>query len=203
MNYFLIKLKTITMKKSALLFSVIFFAALFMSSCAHRNITIEKRHYGNGYYVHTTGKIHHDKTVKSETAIAIQENQTTEEKAEIVSNKKEEAAPVVAISSASSEKKTAKTKHATTKEAIAEPIRVIEKNSTETAATKSVQQVSKTKSVPAADDVDLVLIIILCFLLPPLAVYLSEGLTTNFWIDLILTLLLFIPGIIFALIVCL
>ncbi len=192
------------MKKSALLFSVIFFAALFLSSCAHRNITIEKRHYGNGYYVHTTGKIHHDKTVKSETAIAIQENQAPEEKAEVVRSKKEEAAPVAVSTSASSEKKSAKTKHSTAKEVIAEPVRVIEKNTTETAATEPVRQIGKKKSTPStAGEVDMVLIIILCFLLPPLAVYLSEGITTNFWIDLILTLLFFIPGIIFALIVCL
>ena len=46
---------------------------------------------------------------------------------------------------------------------------------------------------------DEVLLVILAILLPPLAVYLLEGLTTNFWIDLILTLFFWLPGIIFAL----
>ncbi len=191
------------MKKSALLFSLIFFAALFLSSCAHRNITIEKRHYGNGYYVHTTGKIHHDKTVKSEDAVALQENQAMEEKAGVSISKNEEVAKVT-TPAGSSEKKNGKTKHATAKEVVAEPIRAIEKNTAASAPLEPVQQVGKKKSTPsAADDVDMVLIVILCFLLPPLAVYLSEGLTTNFWIDVILTILFFLPGIIFALIVCL
>jgi len=49
---------------------------------------------------------------------------------------------------------------------------------------------------PAEDEV---LLVILAILLPPLAVYLLEGVTTNFWIDLILTLFFWLPGIIFAL----
>ncbi len=49
-----------------------------------------------------------------------------------------------------------------------------------------------------------VLLIVLAILLPPLAVYLHEGVINNkFWIDLLLTLLLFLPGIIYALIVIL
>jgi len=48
------------------------------------------------------------------------------------------------------------------------------------------------------------LLVILAILLPPLAVYLHEGeINTKFWIDLILTLLFFIPGVIYALIVVL
>ncbi|MDQ3110767.1 MAG: YqaE/Pmp3 family membrane protein [Bacteroidota bacterium] len=51
-------------------------------------------------------------------------------------------------------------------------------------------------------DVSAVLLVILCILLPPLAVFLVDGIGLNFWLDLILTLLFFLPGIIFALIVC-
>ncbi|MEZ4800109.1 MAG: YqaE/Pmp3 family membrane protein [Flavobacteriales bacterium] len=44
------------------------------------------------------------------------------------------------------------------------------------------------------------LLVIIALLLPPLAVYLSEGaINTNFWISLILTLLFWVPGVIFAL----
>ncbi len=49
-----------------------------------------------------------------------------------------------------------------------------------------------------------VLLVILAIILPPLAVYLHEGTINNkFWIDLILTLLFFLPGIIYALVVVL
>ena len=48
------------------------------------------------------------------------------------------------------------------------------------------------------------LLVILAILLPPLAVYLHEGVINNkFWISLILTLLFWIPGVIYALIVVL
>jgi uncharacterized membrane protein YqaE (UPF0057 family) len=48
------------------------------------------------------------------------------------------------------------------------------------------------------------LLVILAILLPPLAVYLHQGEINNkFWIDLLLTLLFFIPGVIYALIVIL
>lgn len=48
------------------------------------------------------------------------------------------------------------------------------------------------------------LLVILAILLPPLAVYLHEGTINNrFWISLILTLLFWLPGVIYALIVVL
>jgi uncharacterized membrane protein YqaE (UPF0057 family) len=44
-----------------------------------------------------------------------------------------------------------------------------------------------------------VLKIILAIFLPPVAAYLQVGLTTHFWINLVLTLLFFLPGVIHAL----
>lgn len=41
--------------------------------------------------------------------------------------------------------------------------------------------------------------IILAILLPPLGVLVQEGLNANFWISVLLTILGYIPGIIFAL----
>ena len=43
--------------------------------------------------------------------------------------------------------------------------------------------------------------IILAVLLPPLAVFLHDGIGTSFWISIILTLLFWVPGIIYALLV--
>jgi uncharacterized membrane protein YqaE (UPF0057 family) len=45
------------------------------------------------------------------------------------------------------------------------------------------------------------LLIILAILLPPLAVFLKKGLDTMFWISLLLTILFWFPGVIFALLV--
>lgn len=53
-------------------------------------------------------------------------------------------------------------------------------------------------------DTNTLLLVILAILLPPLAVYLYEGeINTRFWISLILTLLFWLPGIIYALVIIL
>jgi uncharacterized membrane protein YqaE (UPF0057 family) len=47
-----------------------------------------------------------------------------------------------------------------------------------------------------------ILLVVLAILLPPLAVYLHQGeINTKFWISLLLTILFWVPGIIYALLV--
>ncbi|MBA4258349.1 MAG: YqaE/Pmp3 family membrane protein [Chitinophaga sp.] len=59
----------------------------------------------------------------------------------------------------------------------------------------------KANKASATPSNDKVLLAILAILLPPLAVYLHEGTTnTTFWISVLLTLLFWIPGVIYALI---
>lgn len=45
--------------------------------------------------------------------------------------------------------------------------------------------------------------LVLALLLPPLAVFLQEGASRRFWIDCVLTLLGWVPGVLFALYVLL
>ena len=60
----------------------------------------------------------------------------------------------------------------------------------------------KKKGMDADDRT--ILLVILAILLPPLAVYLHQGTINNkFWISLILTLLFWAPGVIYALLVVL
>lgn len=74
---------------------------------------------------------------------------------------------------------------------------------------QSVQSASKFQQVKQAakrffhpqEDVPFWLLIVLCILLPPLAVFLKFGIGTEFWISLILTLIFWLPGVIYALIV--
>ncbi|MFY0652262.1 MAG: YqaE/Pmp3 family membrane protein [Cyclobacteriaceae bacterium] len=49
----------------------------------------------------------------------------------------------------------------------------------------------------------MILKIILAILLPPIAVFLDKGIGKHFWINLILTIFFFVPGIIHALLVVL
>lgn len=53
-------------------------------------------------------------------------------------------------------------------------------------------------------DTNTLLLVILGILLPPLAVYLYEGeINSRFWIDLLLTLIFWLPGVIYALVLIL
>lgn len=54
---------------------------------------------------------------------------------------------------------------------------------------------------PIAPDDDTILLVVLCFLIPPLAVYLKyDEIGKPFWVNVILTLLCGLPGVIHALI---
>lgn len=61
---------------------------------------------------------------------------------------------------------------------------------------------AEKKTGKSKRETDQTLLIILCILLPPLAVYLKEDeINTKFWLSILLTLLFWIPGIIYALLV--
>lgn len=69
-------------------------------------------------------------------------------------------------------------------------------------AKKLLKEYKADKRAGRAADTDIVLLAILAILLPPLAVYLKEGeVNSRFWISVILTLLFWVPGIIFAMLV--
>jgi uncharacterized membrane protein YqaE (UPF0057 family) len=50
-------------------------------------------------------------------------------------------------------------------------------------------------------DTDTLLLVIIALFIPPLAVGLYEGITSRFWISLLLTILFFLPGLIYAILV--
>jgi uncharacterized membrane protein YqaE (UPF0057 family) len=67
---------------------------------------------------------------------------------------------------------------------------------------KAVKELKEAKKAGAEPETNTILLAILAILLPPLAVYLHQGeINTKFWISLILTLLFFLPGVIYALLV--
>jgi len=69
---------------------------------------------------------------------------------------------------------------------------------------KEIKAFKEAKKAGKAPSTNTLLLVILAILLPPLAVYLHEGeINSRFWIALILTLLFWLPGVIYALIVIL
>jgi uncharacterized membrane protein YqaE (UPF0057 family) len=68
----------------------------------------------------------------------------------------------------------------------------------------AIKEYKKQKKAGDEPSTNQLLMVILCILLPPLAVYLHEGeVNTKFWISVLLTLLFWLPGIIYALVVVL
>ena len=71
-------------------------------------------------------------------------------------------------------------------------------------AKKVLKEYKAEKRAGREAETSLLLLVILAILLPPLAVYLKEGeINSRFWVSLILTLLFWIPGVVFALLVVL
>ena len=69
---------------------------------------------------------------------------------------------------------------------------------------KELKVFKAAKKAGNAPSTNTVLLVILAILLPPLAVYLHEGvINKRFWISLLLTLLFFVPGVIYALVIIL
>jgi uncharacterized membrane protein YqaE (UPF0057 family) len=67
-----------------------------------------------------------------------------------------------------------------------------------------IKEYKAAKKAGSETGTSTVLLAILAILLPPLAVYLKEGIISGkFWLSLVLTLLFWIPGVIYALIVVL
>lgn len=71
-------------------------------------------------------------------------------------------------------------------------------------AKSEIKKFKAEKKAGSEPSTNQLLLIILAIILPPLAVYLHEGVINGkFWLDLVLTLLFFIPGVVYALIVVL
>lgn len=105
-----------------------------------------------------------------------------------------------------SDKGAATTENSKVNDALAEfrSLKKSEKKARVKEARKAIKQFKADKKAGKASDDETVLLVILSILLPPLAVYLKEdAITSHFWIDLILTLIFWIPGVIFALLVVL
>jgi uncharacterized membrane protein YqaE (UPF0057 family) len=69
-----------------------------------------------------------------------------------------------------------------------------EKTVASTKNNKEVKKFGSKKTNPVDEDVMLIILVILAILIPPLAVFIYEGATNRFWIDLVLAILGFGVG---------
>jgi uncharacterized membrane protein YqaE (UPF0057 family) len=173
--------------------------ALIYSSC-----TVEKRHYMSGYHVewnHKAPKIGGEGNTKNviEETLQVAENeekstiQLDEIRSEEILNSTTPTPTIIDIpskhkphTSAQVEKKTVEKNQA------------IVENAKEKISPRIINTTSETQSIShqANSETDLVLLVILAILLPPLAVYLHEGTWNNVcWLNLVLTLFFWLGAI--------
>lgn len=194
--------------KIKLMLSLSLIVTLILGSCASSNeVTgggfLQKRKYTNGVYFKNNGNLKgttaknedeeldifkseerkSKKYITSTTAVSENTNEIEEMFAEetVESTTELESSHVsdaVVIDESTVTLSNTSTEQANTTKARVEEKQIATKNSTK-----------KKSSKAPAGDVELILLVILALIIPPLAVFIYEGATQRFWIDLILAIL--------------
>lgn len=192
------------MKKLTLLFTIA--AAIFISSCStEKNVAFTKRRYMNGRYVEKSADVARvENKAEYKQIVPTKENSFVNVEKNTVSaqlvDKKAEAVKVSLSAKLNTIRTINKAYAAVSKNADAKStfgFTAFDKN-----FARDINNILNSSDTKKGADDDMILLIILAIFIPPLAVYLKEdAITKTFWVNLILTLLCGIPGIIHALIV--
>lgn len=174
-------------------------------SLIYTSCSIEKRHHLNGYYISWNNKAEKATEQKTERKDAVtiapvateNTNTVTEQNSVVTENTVAPQNTQTAVAPSSKEVRS------TVKNIVAD----VKKSDVQQAAPAVIKQAQKSNTGNAATpagDTDPVLLIILAILIPPLAMYLYEGSwTSRCTVNLILTLLCGLPGMIHALVIIL
>ncbi len=218
------------MKKLSLLFTLVTITSLLLSSCSRlENISVTKRQHRSGYYVDLgsrkdVNKNKNSKPAKRENVEAAKNTDTsmpieaasdtvstpsnTAENSNTISSAKErtETTPSGLVKLAEKKKQVAKEKtdnlYASTNE-ISENKEIVISQEVKKRSRSFSKVLDILKAPSSNEDVPFWALILFAIILPPLAVYLKFGIGTEFWISILLTLLFWIPGVIYALILIL
>lgn len=189
------------MKKLTLLLAII---GIVFSSC-NGKYTIAKRKYNKGFYVsRNTGTTTKPEAVDKNTVSKTKTQEVIE--TEVVAKKESNALSIVPTATSEQSVKSMESKALITKsENPKVTSTLLASKAPISAPEKSFKKIDINKNAATAkkgSDHE-ILLIILCIFIPPLAVFIFEdSITTNFWVDLILTILGWLPGMIFAFLVC-
>jgi uncharacterized membrane protein YqaE (UPF0057 family) len=192
------------MKKPFTPFILLAFTGILVSSCGNfTKLSLTKRHYRPGYFVDIVGSKHSSPIIAtrmpvrsipqiSSSIVAKPESYTTPHAMVVISEKLYRSG-----------KTTTTTVMQTTKHELINPFitspNFILLNTKRISDSKSEGGGHHERNV----NTSFVIVVLCAIFLPPIGVALMYGIHDYFWIDLILTLLFFFPGMIFALIVVL
>jgi len=193
---------------------------LFLSACSTSdNFSAMKRKYRPGYYVEFGGNKKAQPAIDNNKETPVTSNHKKEETATaetLVNTEKKETTTYPLTASNSDKAYIVPTSRdhgskltATAKKVSKEQSQASVKSSKfeKIIANKLTKKIKRERSSSNDDDTLLIIEIILCFFpfINLIAIFLKDGkqITMNFWIDLILDFLFFLPGIVFALLVVL
>lgn len=189
------------LRKKITLAAIIGFGAI-LTSCS-TTIDIAKKRHSKGYYVSISkgNKIEKSKSVDSksmEKQVVASTVETINQKTTVQPIQSEKVLANVSSSKAVVAKKNViDSKVETKKPSLLSIVKATKKLKKEIKSGNSI-------TADSSDDVDQIVLIILAIFIPPLAVFLVKGIGNAFWINLILTLLLFwLPGAIHAILIVL
>lgn len=197
------------MKNTFKLLAIAAFSALFMTSCAE-SMSIHKKRYSKGYFIASSKKIKSSETIAKAENTNVEKTQKNSEvkhtEVTISSNETVTTPTInetfVADNSTSvtiTPNKVKATFHVTEKPVAIENTAISTTSHISILNKKDLRRELR-KSKVSGDD-KMVLYVLLSIFIPPLAVYLQRDLGTDFWINLILTLLFWVPGVIHALLI--
>lgn len=168
------------MKKISLLLPLAF--ALLLSSCSMLdNFGIEKRRYNKGFYVHKSENRNTGPATQPAATV------TAPEQAVYTAPAPQTKEPANTTTATAAHSAPAVQQAAQPQDNNGRPDAPVDKTPDETAyaPAENVAQPEVNSPAPAAGDTELIILVILAILLSPLAVWLKEGASTRFWIDLI------------------
>jgi uncharacterized membrane protein YqaE (UPF0057 family) len=187
-----------------------YFLGVLALTLVFTSCSIEKRHYMNGYHVTWNHKAERGTSNTAAGSTTVTETAAVAPVSAVQSDVAAEAEEVTVAAAPSLVQSPVQTANGQSA-AVSQ-----NENNTVVTAPAATEQSGHAKkntfiqkrlhntATPAPDEVDKVLLVILAILIPPLAMYLYEGAwTSRCTVNLILTLLCGIPGVIHALIVIL
>ncbi len=182
-------------------------AVFGLSSCSsERGLTIEKRKYRGGYHVQWHGKsktkqVKEAATANIENAPTLMETLQPEQlHAQLDNNVAENEAVQTEFTMTQDVASIDRIDEAINTAAPVMSKKEYRKFKKDIRATLK-EELNSSSSTVAGEDLPDWLIAVFCIILPPLAVGLRLGIGTDFWINILLTLLFWLPGVIHAFVV--
>lgn len=194
--------------KIKLMLSLSLIVTLILGSCASSNeVTgggfLQKRKYTNGVYFKNNGNLKGTTAKNEDEELDIFKSEERKSKKYITSTTavSENTNEIEAMFAEESVEPTTELESSHVSDAVAKDESTVTVSNTSTDQAKTTEARVEEKQIAAknstkkksskapAGDVELILLVILALIIPPLAVFIYEGATQRFWIDLILAIL--------------